>query len=146
MRKWILLVEDCADDVELTRFAFEENDIPNLVVVARDGAEALEMLSAERISGVGELPALILLDLNLPKVNGIDVLRHIRESERTRLIPVVVLTSSEEERDLIDTYRVGANSYIRKPVDFAEFLAAIRHLGIYWLLLNRLPSEIHDIA
>lgn len=138
MKKWILLVEDSADDVELTRLALEENNIANTVIVARDGAEAIEVLSAEKMAGLGEPPALILLDLNLPKVDGIQVLRHIRANERTALVPVVILTSSEEERGVIESYQLGANSYIRKPVDFAEFLAAMKHLGFYWLLLNRL--------
>ena len=141
MKKWILLVDDSADDVELTRLALEENRIANSLVVAKDGAEALEMLSAESIAEHGDLPAVILLDLNLPKVDGIEVLRHIRDDERTRMVPVVILTSSEEERDLVDTYKLGANSYIKKPVDFAEFLAAMRHLGFYWLFLNRIPPE-----
>ena len=138
MKKWILLVEDSADDVELTRLALEENKIANTVVVARDGEEAINALSTESIAGYGERPALILLDLNLPKVDGIQVLRHIRTNERTRLVPVVILTSSEEERGLIESYKLGANSYVRKPVDFAEFLDAMKHLGFYWLLLNRI--------
>ena len=139
MKKWILLVDDSADDVELTRLALEENKIANALVVAHDGAEALKMLSPEGLAEHGELPAVILLDLNLPKVDGIEVLRHLREDERTRLVPVVILTSSDEERDLIDTYNLGANSYIKKPVDFSEFLAAMRHLGFYWLFLNQIP-------
>ena len=143
MKKWILLVDDSPDDVELTRLALEENAIANTLVVAHDGAEAIEMLSAESISQRG-LPAVILLDLNLPKVDGTEVLRQLRYDERTRLVPVVILTSSEEERDLVATYNLGANSYIRKPVDFSEFLAAMQHLGIYWLHLNRLPPETHD--
>jgi len=142
MNKWILLVDDSPDDVELTRLALEENAIANTLVVAHDGAEAIEMLSAESISQRG-LPAVILLDLNLPKVDGTEVLRHLRYNDRTRLVPVVVLTSSEEERDLVATYNLGANSYIRKPVDFTEFLAVMQHLGIYWLNLNRLPPETH---
>ena len=141
MKKWILLVDDSPDDVELTRLALEENEIANKLVVAHDGAEALAMLSAESIAERGDLPAVILLDLNLPKVNGIEVLRHLRDDERTRLVPVVILTSSEEECDLADAYKLGANSYIRKPVDFSEFLAAMQHLGFYWLFLNRLPPE-----
>ena len=141
MRKWILLVDDSPDDVELTRLALEENKIANTLVVARDVAEALDLLSAEEIAGYGELPALILLDLNLPKLGGIDVLRHIRADERTRFVPVVILTSSEEERDLIESYKLGANSFIKKPVDFAEFLRAMQHLGFYWLILNRIAPE-----
>lgn len=146
MNKWILLVDDSADDVELTRLALEENKIANTLVVAHDGAEALTMLSAEGIAERGGLPAVILLDLNLPKVDGTDVLRNLRYEDRTRLVPVVILTSSEEERDVVATYNLGANSYIRKPVDFSEFLAAMQHLGVYWLLLNQLPPETHDNA
>ena len=141
MRKWILLVDDSPDDVELTRLALEENKIANTLVVAKDGAEALLLLSAKEIAAHGELPALILLDLNLPKLDGIEVLRHIRADERTRLVPVVILTSSEEERDLIESYKLGANSFIKKPVDFAEFLSAMQHLGFYWLILNRIAPE-----
>ena len=143
MKKWMLLVDDSADDVELTRLALEENEIANTLVVANDGAEAIAMLSAESIAERGGLPAVILLDLNLPKVDGTEVLRHLRYDDRTRLVPVVILTSSEEERDLVATYNLGANSYIRKPVDFSDFLAVMRHLGIYWLNLNRLPPETH---
>jgi two-component system response regulator len=143
MKKWILLVDDSADDVELTRLALEENNIPSPVIVARDGTEALALLSRERIEELGEFPAVVLLDLNMPKLDGMEVLRRIRDDQRTRLVPVVILTSSEEERDLIETYKLGANSYITKPVDFGEFLAAMQHLGFYWLLLNRIPQEIH---
>ena len=140
MRKWILLVDDSPDDVELTRLALEENKIANTLVVAKDGAEALVLLSTEAIA-YGELPALILLDLNLPKLDGIEVLRKIRADVRTQLVPVVILTSSEEERDLIESYKLGANSFIKKPVDFAEFLSAMQHLGFYWLILNRAAPE-----
>lgn len=146
MNKWILLVDDSEDDVELTKLALDENKIANTVVVARDGAEALTLLSVESIGRLGELPALILLDLNLPRVDGIAVLRTIRGDERTRLVPVVVLTSSEEERDLVESYRLGANSYIKKPVNFSEFRAAMSYLGFYWLILNRTPPELHEHA
>lgn len=141
MKKWILLVEDNVNDVELTRVALETHKIANKVVVARDGAEALELLSPESIAGFGDLPTVILLDLNLPRVDGIEALKLIREDERLRLIPVVILTSSEEDRDLVRTYELGANSYIKKPVDFGEFLAAMQRLGFYWLFLNRMSRE-----
>lgn len=144
MKRWILLVEDSLDDAELTRLALKENKIENALVVARDGDEALKVLSDESIAGQGELPAVILLDLNLPKVDGIEVLRRVREHERLRGVPVVILTSSEEDRDLIRTYELGANSYIRKPIDFIEFLSAIQHLGFYWLVLNRIAPEALD--
>ena len=138
--KRILLVEDNLDDVELTRLALEENNIANALVVAHDGVEALEILAGNAASGEeDDLPAVILLDLKLPKVDGMEVLRSIRSDERLKLIPVVILTSSDEERDLIDTYKLGANSYIKKPVQFTEFLTAMGHLGFYWLLLNRIP-------
>lgn len=141
MSRWILLIEDSADDVELTRAALEENQIRNRLVVARDGAQAIEILSSHRLADLPDLPAVILLDLNLPKVNGIEVLRYIRGQERTRLVPVVVLTSSDEQRDLTESYQLGANSYIRKPVDFAEFVTAMDHLGCYWLLLNHTAAD-----
>lgn len=141
MKKWILLVEDSVDDVELTRLALEQNLIANMLVVAKDGAEAMAILSAGSLPVYGELPAVILLDLNLPKVDGLEVLKLIREDERLRFIPIVILTSSEEDRDLLRTYELGANSYIKKPVDFAEFLSAMKHLGFYWLFLNRMVPE-----
>ena len=143
MNKWILLVEDNKDDVELTRLAMEEHNIANAMVVARDGAEALELLTEERLAEHGELPTVILLDLNLPKVSGVEVLRALRADERTSLVPVVVLTSSDEERDLVESYKLGANSYIKKPVDFEEFRSVMRHLGFYWLLLNQTPPKVH---
>jgi len=137
--KTILLVEDNPDDVELTLRAFEQANIANEVRVVRDGAAALELLLArgehegrER----GDDPQLVLLDLKLPRVSGLDVLRELRSHERTQLLPVVVLTSSQEERDVVESYRLGANSYVRKPVDFAEFVEATRQLGLYWLVLN----------
>lgn len=132
--KLILLVEDNEDDVELTRRALEKNRICNRVMVARDGVEALDHLF-----GGGELPQLILLDLNMPRVGGLEVLQRIRADERTRMIPVVILTSSREERDLIQGYSDGANSYIQKPVDFRQFTDAVGQLGLYWLVLNVSP-------
>lgn len=130
----ILLVEDNADDEELTLRAFHKNNISNPVVVARDGAEALDRLFGP---AAGESPTLILLDLKLPKVDGLEVLRRIRAEARTRLVPVVILTSSNEERDLIEGYRLGANSYVRKPVEFTAFVEGVRQLGLYWLILNQ---------
>jgi two-component system, response regulator len=134
-RRRILLVEDNPDDVDLTIRAFKKNNIANDIVVARDGAEALEQLAA------AELPAVVLLDLKLPKVDGLEVLRRIRANERTALLPVVILTSSREERDLVNGYSLGANSYVRKPVDFGEFLEAVKQLGLYWLVLNESPPN-----
>jgi two-component system, response regulator len=128
--KPILLVEDNPDDEALTLRALVKNNICNEIIVAHDGAEALE-----RLRGT-ELPALVLLDLNLPKVNGLEVLRRVRSESRTRRLPIVVLTTSVEEQDLITSYDLGANSYIRKPVDFAQFTEAVRQLGLYWLMLN----------
>lgn len=142
MKKWILLVEDSDDDVVLTRLALEQNNIANELVVARDGAEAIEQLSEEKIAGHGVLPTVVLLDLNLPKVNGMEVLKFIREDQRTQLIPIVILSSSEEQRDLINSYALGANSYVKKPVDYAEFLAAMQVLGFYWLTFNRNSPEV----
>lgn len=140
--KTILLVEDNPDDVKLTRHAFEKCGIANQVVVVTDGAEALDYLlgtgpHAER--DMGEQPALVLLDLKLPKIGGLEVLRRIRADARTRLVPVVVLTSSREEQDLASSYANGANSYVRKPIDFDHFTEATRSLGMYWLLLNEPP-------
>jgi len=138
----ILLVEDNPDDEALTLRAFKKHNITNEVVVARDGAEALEYLfGTGRYAGrdLKLMPQLILLDLKLPKVDGLEVLGQIRADDRTRLLPVVVLTSSTEERDLVESYRLGANSYVRKPVDFNQFVEAARQLGLYWLLMNQPP-------
>ncbi len=141
MRKTILLVEDNPDDVALTLRAFKKNNIHNELHVAHDGAEALERLFGPTGSAAApdDLPAVVLLDLKLPKVDGLEVLRRIRADERTRLLPVVILTSSREEMDLVNGYRLGANSYVRKPVDFGAFLEATRQLGLYWLVLNETP-------
>jgi two-component system response regulator len=140
--KIILLVEDNPDDVELTLRALKKNNIANDVVVAGDGEEALEYLTATgKYAGrpVAALPEVVLLDLKLPKAGGLEVLRSMRADPRTRLLPVVVLTSSSEETDVISSYQLGANSYIRKPVDFDQFVEAIRQLGLYWLVLNQAP-------
>jgi two-component system response regulator len=141
-KKIILLVEDNPDDELLAIRALEKNNIMNEVVVARDGAEALDYLfGAGAYAGrdMSVMPQIILLDLKLPKIDGLEVLRRLRNDERTKLLPVVVLTSSREERDLTESYSLGANSYIRKPVNFAQFTEAIRQLGLYWLVLNESP-------
>jgi two-component system response regulator len=138
--KVVLLVEDNPDDVELTVRAFKKSNIGNKVVVVHDGAEALSWVFDPGPDGAPRaLPEVVLLDLKLPKVDGLEVLRRIRQDDRTRLLPVVVLTSSNEERDMVESYRLGANSYVRKPVEFSEFLDASRQLGLYWLVLNRPP-------
>jgi two-component system response regulator len=137
--KTILLVEDNADDVDLTVRAFKKNKISNSVIVARDGQEAIDQLYGDK-SGeplLQNLPEVVLLDLNLPRVSGIEVLKRIRKESRTRYLPVVILTTSSEEKDIAESYKLGANSYIRKPVDFHEFMEAVRELGLYWLVLNR---------
>jgi two-component system, response regulator len=136
--KTILLVEDNMDDEILTLRALRKSNVANEIIVARDGAEALEIL-ANLIPG--NLPALILLDLKLPKFDGLEVLKWIRSNETTRLLPVVVLTSSVEENDVIGSYCLGANSYVRKPVDFDRFADAIHQLGLYWLIINELPPD-----
>jgi two-component system, response regulator len=142
--KMILLVEDNPDDEELTLRALRKNKILNNVAVAHDGAEALDFLFgtgayANRDTTI--LPEVVLLDLNLPKISGLEVLRRVRENEATRLLPIVILTSSREERDLIQGYSLGANSYVRKPVDFTQFVEAVRQLGLYWLVLNEAPPK-----
>ncbi len=140
----ILLVEDNPDDVELTLRSLRQHNITNEVVVARDGAEALEYLfAAGAYAGrdTSIMPAVILLDLKLPKVAGLEVLQRLRADERTKLLPVVVVTSSMEERDMISSYSLGANSYVRKPVDFNQFSETVRQLGMYWLLLNEPPPR-----
>ena len=143
--KSILLVEDNPSDVKLTKRALEQNQITNELIVAEDGAEALDYLFATgQYAGknVRDLPAVVLLDLKLPKVEGLEVLQRIRANELTRLIPVVILTSSSEEEDMIASYNLGANSYIRKPVNFQQFIDAVRTLGMYWLLLNEPPPPV----
>jgi CheY-like chemotaxis protein len=140
--KVILLVEDTEDDIELTLLALEESKIANKVVVARDGVEALTYLFGTEGAGAqppGMLPQVILLDLKLPRVGGLEVLARIRADARTRRLPVVILTSSAEEQDLMRGYDLGANSYIRKPVDFAQFTQAIKTMGLYWLVMNSVP-------
>jgi CheY-like chemotaxis protein len=140
--KVILLVEDNRDDEELAIRALKKNNIPNAVVVARDGVQAIDYLFGNngQAGAAPTLPQVILLDLNLPKLNGLDVLRKIRSEQRTRFLPVVVLTSSKEEEDILNSYTLGANSYVRKPVDFAQFIEAVKTLGQFWLSLNEQPT------
>ena len=138
----ILLVEDNPDDVELTLRALKQNNIKNEIVVARDGVEALDFLfGTGEYEGrdLNDLPALIVLDLKLPRIDGLEVLRKIRADERIRLLPVVILTSSKEEQDLVRGYSLGTNSYVLKPVDFNQFTRAVGLLGLYWLLINEAP-------
>jgi CheY-like chemotaxis protein len=137
----ILLVEDNPDDERMTLRALERNHIINPVAVARDGPEALARLLGNGDSAPSELPSIVLLDLNLPKVSGLEVLTRVRGAERTRSLPVVVLTSSREEQDLISSYRLGANSFIRKPVDFSKFVEAVRQLGLSWMVVGAPPSS-----
>jgi two-component system response regulator len=142
--KTILLIEDNPDDEALTLRALQKNNILNEVVVARDGAQALDLLFGTGEGSGAEnrvRPQLILLDLKLPKVDGLEVLKRLRADPRTRLQPVAVLTTSNEERDVVASYRFGANSYIRKPVDFEQFMEAVRQLGLYWLVLNTPPPH-----
>lgn len=144
-KRIILLVEDNPDDEALTLKAFKKNNILNEVVVARDGAEALDFLFCKgAFSGrdKNEVPELILLDLKLPKIDGLEVLKEIKTNQKTQLIPVIILTSSSEEKDILKSYELYANSYIRKPVDFEQFSEAIRELGVYWLVLNETPHKI----
>ena len=137
-KPYILLVEDNPDDVELTQRAFAKNHIANEIVVLNDGAAALEFLFSSERNGRG-LPQVILLDLKLPKVSGLEVLERIRHEKETCFIPTVILTSSKQEEDLLEGYRLGVNSYVRKPVDFNEFVEAVRQVGLYWLVLNEPP-------
>ena len=142
--KMILLVEDNADDEALTLRALNKSKVANTIVVVRDGAEALDYLfcsGAYADRNPLDLPQVILLDLKLPKVDGLEVLRRLRAEPRTHMLPVVILTSSKEEQDLVNAYSSGANSYVRKPVDFNQFVDAIRQLGLYWLVLNEVPPS-----
>jgi two-component system, response regulator len=145
--KVILLVEDNPDDEALALRALRKNNIRNEVVVARDGVEALDYLFGTGIYAgrdTSHLPQVVLLDLKLPKVDGLEVLRRLRSDERTQYLPVVILTSSKEEQDMINGYRLGANSYIRKPVDFVQFTESVRQLGLYWLVLNEAPPTVRN--
>ncbi len=142
--KIIVLVEDNPNDEALTLRALKKNNIANEVVVARDGAEALDLLLGRGQHADfhnGRVVAMILLDLKLPKVDGLEVLKALRQNEKTKLLPVVILTSSKEDQDIIQGYSLGANSYIRKPVDFAQFTEAVRQLGLYWLVMNEVPPR-----
>lgn len=138
----ILLVEDNPDDIELTLRAFRKNNIKNEIIIKRDGAEALDFFFGKdgvAVNNCNDLPILTMLDLKLPKIDGLDVLKKIRSDKRTRLIPVVILTSSNEQSDLLSGYELGCNSYIRKPVDFNQFTDTVKQLGFYWLLINEIP-------
>ena len=140
----ILLVEDNPNDEELTLYALKRNNISNHIQVVRDGAEALEYLFCTGVYAhrqINDPPKVVLLDLKLPKVDGLEVLERIKADDRTRTIPVVMLTSSQEERDIVESYQLGVNSYIVKPVDFEQFIEAVRQLGLYWMLLNQTPSH-----
>ncbi len=143
--KAILLVEDNEDDIALTLRAFTKQKLANKIHVVRDGAEALDYLFCRGTyenRSVFDLPQVILLDIQLPKINGLEVLKQIRSHDTTRYLPVVILTSSQEKRDITTGYSLGANSYIRKPVDFVQFIEAVRQLGLYWLLLNETPNPV----
>lgn len=143
--KIILLVEDNPDDAALVRRVLKKNNVVNQIVEAHDGAEALDYLfgtGAHAGRDLRQQPQLVLLDLKLPKMDGLEVLHRIRNDPRTRLQPVVILTSSKEEKDVVTSYALGANSYVRKPVDFAEFSEAVRQLGLYWLLFNETPPPV----
>jgi two-component system response regulator len=143
-RKVILLVEDNPDDEVLTLFALKDSNVMNEITVAHDGAEALDFLfGTGRFDGrdLSIMPQLILLDINLPKMNGMEVLQRIRSDKRTKYLPVVMLTSSREEQDKISSYELGANSYIRKPVNFEQFAESVRQLGLYWLVMNEVPGD-----
>jgi len=135
---YILLIEDSDDDIELTKRAFAKNHILNEIVILRDGEKAVEFLFNNNFEGRG-MPQFILLDLKLPKVSGLELLERIRAHDQTRLVPTVILTSSKQDEDLVAGYRLGVNSYVRKPVDFNEFVDAVRQVGLYWLVLNQSP-------
>ncbi len=148
--KTILLVDDSEDDVALTQRALKKNNIGNRMFVARDGREALDYLfgrgddegDKDNNNKRRRMPSVIFLDINMPKMNGFEVLKRIRADERTRLLPVLILTTSDEEKDLREGYRLGANSYICKPLDFSQFCEAVKLMGVYWLMLNEFPSGI----
>jgi two-component system response regulator len=140
--KVILLVEDNPDDVKLTERALKKSKILNEVIVAQDGVEALDFLNGTGVFAGRDttvLPQVVLLDLKMPRMDGLEALQHIRADEKTKLLPVVVLTTSSEDRDRVESYKLGANSYIRKPVDFEQFVSAVQNLGLYWLVLNEAP-------
>ena len=144
-KKTILLVEDNPDDVELTLRALKQYHVKNEITVVRDGAEALDYLfvtGAYADRDANTMPAVVILDLKLPKVSGLEVLQRMRADERTELTPVVVLTSSKEEQDVVNSYKFGANSYVQKPVDFSQFIEAARQLGLYWLVINEPPPRL----
>ncbi len=141
--KYILLVEDNPNDEILTLRAFKKNNILNEIIVVRDGQEALDYLFFEGAHTQRQYkhnPQVILLDINLPKIDGLEVLRQLREYEKTALIPVVIMTTSDEQEDMLSSYKLGANSYVRKPVDFEKFMQAVNQLGMYWLVLNEVPE------
>jgi len=145
----ILLVEDNSDDEALTMRALMKNNLSNEIVVARDGVEALDFLFGEGVHAgrdTSVLPALVLLDLKLPKLDGFEVLKRLRADARTSLLPVVILTSSKEQQDMLDGYGLGANSYVRKPVDFQQFVESVRQLGLYWLVINERPASERQTA
>ena len=142
--KIILLVEDNPDDVELTLRAFKQNNISNKIIVAKDGVAALDYLFGKGIykgRNLTDLPVVVLLDLKLPKLDGLEVLKKIRQNKITKLLPVVILTSSSQQVDIVNGYQLGANSYVRKPVDFNEFIKAVKSLGLYWLIWNQPPPK-----
>jgi two-component system response regulator len=146
--RYILLVEDNPDDEELTLLSLRKNSLANEIIVVRDGAEAIDFLFGQgQYAGrdVSRMPAVVLLDLKLPKLDGLGVLKRLRAEERTRMLPVVVLTSSSQDADVIASYHLGANSYVRKPVEFGAFVEAVSSLGLYWILLNRPPPQ-HAMA
>ncbi len=145
MERIILLVEDNPDDVELTLRALKQYNVKNQIAVVRDGAEALDYLfttGAYADRDTSTIPAVVILDLKLPKMDGLEVLQRLRADERTKLVPVVILTSSKEEGDMVNGYKFGANSYVQKPVDFTQFVEAARQLGLYWLVINEPPPKI----
>ena len=144
LEKIILLVEDNPDDIELTIRAFKKSNLKNRIIIAHDGEEALDYLLGTgryAINAADHLPAVVLLDLKLPKLDGLEVLKRLRENEKTKLLPVVILTSSIEEQDMLSGYKLGANSYLRKPVDFNKFIDSVQQLGLYWLVLNEPPPQ-----